>query len=116
MSEANEVLTDPEKRDVYDKYGLEGLKEGAGNGGGGMDIFEHFFGGGGQKSNQPRKAKGKLIDVSVSLEDAYSGKMIETTFKRKRICEPCEGKGGKNAKVYIKLIYSKKSNTIFVQK
>lgn len=47
MSEAHEVLADPDKRDTYDKYGLEGLKEGGGGGGGGHDIFESFFGGGG---------------------------------------------------------------------
>lgn len=93
------MLSDPDKRDVYDKYGLDGLKEGGGGGGGGQDIFESFFGGG-QRSNQPRKAKAKLIEVTVSLEDAYNGKMIEKTYKRKRICEPCEGKGGKNAKVH----------------
>lgn len=36
---AYEVLTDPEKRDLYDKYGEDGLRDG-GMGGGGMDIFD----------------------------------------------------------------------------
>lgn len=46
MNLAYEVLNNPEKRELYDKYGMEGLKEG-GPGGPGMDIFSQFFGGGG---------------------------------------------------------------------
>lgn len=49
MSQAYEVLSDPEKREIYDQYGEDALKEGMGGGGGGhnpFDIFESFFGGG----------------------------------------------------------------------
>lgn len=44
------MLSDPEKRDLYDQYGEDALKEGMGGGGGShnpFDIFESFFGGGG---------------------------------------------------------------------
>ncbi len=45
------MLSDPEKRDLYDQYGEDALKEGMGGGGAShnpFDIFESFFGGGGQ--------------------------------------------------------------------
>ena len=46
LQNAYEVLSDKEKRDVYDKYGEEGLKEGGGRGGAGMDdILSQMFGG-----------------------------------------------------------------------
>lgn len=46
VNAANEVLSNPEKRKIYDKYGLEGLKNfGDGGGSGGLnDIFSMFFG------------------------------------------------------------------------
>lgn len=51
LAQAYEVLSDPEKREIYDEYGEDALKEGMGGGGGSghnpFDIFESFFGGGG---------------------------------------------------------------------
>ena len=48
LAHAYEVLSDPEKREIYDQYGEDALKEGMGGGGGGhdpFDIFSSFFGG-----------------------------------------------------------------------
>ena len=68
-SAAYEVLSDEQKRETYDRYGLEGLKEGRGGGGGfdGNDIFSMFFGGGGGspfggggRSRGPRRGQGTL--------------------------------------------------------
>lgn len=49
VSQAYDVLSDPEKREIYDQYGEDALKEGMGGGGPShnpFDIFESFFGGG----------------------------------------------------------------------
>ena len=46
MTEAYEILSNPEKKDLYDRFGMEGVKNGGGGGDMG-DIFSHFFGGGG---------------------------------------------------------------------
>ena len=48
LAQAYEVLSDPEKREIYDQYGEDALKEGMGGGGGHdpFDIFSSFFGGG----------------------------------------------------------------------
>lgn len=102
LNMANEVLSNPEKRQIYDKYGIEGLKnDGAGAGGGGFDIFEHFFGGGGggqRREQKQRKVKPVLQELKITLDDAYSGKMKVLKLTRKRVCDSCNGAGGKNVK------------------
>lgn len=54
--------------------------------------------GGGGKPKQ-RKAKPKLREAKVTLEDVYKGKMVRLDTKRMRLCDACDGKGGKNVKV-----------------
>jgi len=103
ISAAHEVLTNQEKREIYDKYGMEGLKEGAGAGGfdpfGG--IFGDIFGGGRGKAGAPkqmRKTKPTVKEVRVTLEEVYTGKMTKINMTRQRSCATCDGKGGANAK------------------
>merc|ERR1740139_1761821 len=101
IAAANEVLSNPEKRETYDKYGLEGLKDG-GMGGAG-DIFDLFGMGGGrggrrQQSNETRKTKPTMKEVQVKLEEVYNGKVVKLPIKKRICCEACEGKGGKNIK------------------
>lgn len=79
ISNAYEILSDKDKRDLYDKVGEEGLKEGAGGrGGGGMDdILSQMFGMGGRGQggpSGPKKGKPVMHPLKVTLEEIYSGK------------------------------------------
>ncbi|KAJ3196252.1 Type I HSP40 co-chaperone [Irineochytrium annulatum] len=105
ISHAYEVLSDQQKRDVYDRYGEEGL---SGEGGPGMspnDLFSHlfgggfggsdFFGGGGGRPKGPRKGKDMAHALKVSLEDLYKGKVSKLALQKQVLCAKCDGRGGK---------------------
>ncbi|KAI8927798.1 hypothetical protein BC831DRAFT_398298 [Entophlyctis helioformis] len=103
ISHAYEVLSDSQKRSVYDQYGEEGLS-GEGGGHGGMspeDLFSHLFGrgmfggGGGGRSSGPRKGKDMAHALKVSLEDLYKGKTSKLALQKQVLCPGCDGKGGK---------------------
>jgi DnaJ-class molecular chaperone len=93
ISMAYEVLADDKKREVYDKHGEQGLKEGGGGGdfSSPMDIFDMFFGGGGGRRRQPNKGKDVIHQLSVSLEDMYNGSTRKLALQKNVICEKCEG-------------------------
>jgi DnaJ-class molecular chaperone len=88
-------LSDDKKRDLYDKYGEEGLRDGPQASGFG-DIFDLFgMGGrGGGRGEAKRQVKPIGQVVEVSLEDIYNGKELEVTIDRHRICSKCNGVGG----------------------
>lgn len=92
---AYEVLSDQEKRDLYDQYGEEGLQ----NGGGGADasdLFSQIFrgGGGARRRTGPQKGEDLTHPLKVSLEDLYNGKTVKLAVNRDVLCGRCEGRGG----------------------
>ena len=106
ISMAYEVLSNPEKRKLYDQAGEQGIKEGGSGGGGAgmnpMDIFDMFFGGGGGgdpfgrgRQRGPRRTKNLVHQLSVSLEDMYNGTVRKLALQKNVICDGCEGIGGK---------------------
>jgi DnaJ-related protein SCJ1 len=102
IGNAYEVLTDDEKRRIYDQYGEEGLKDGGRNKfTNPFDIFSSFgFGGGGGHSHQHQEQKkGANIEIplEVTLKDLYLGKAFTVGHKKQVLCHKCRGTGAKNA-------------------
>lgn len=105
ISQAYEVLSNADKRAIYDKGGEQALKEGGGGGGfatNPMDIFDMFFKspfGSRQRQGGERRSKNIVHQLSVSLEDLYKGSVRKLALEKNVICEKCEGRGGKKGAV-----------------
>lgn len=118
LGHAYEVLSDPDKRAAYDRYGHQAFS-GAGGGGGGfggggfggfhdpMDIFsqlfgggfEDFFGGGGGGRGRSGKQRGSDLryDLDISLEEAAKGVEKELEIEHQVSCDTCSATGSKSS-------------------
>ena len=129
VNEAYEVLSNPQKRQMYDQFGTADPQQagfGGGPFGGGNgyysystsdfgdfgdlgDIFSSFFGGGfgGQRSNSrrnngPRKGEDLNIGIDISFEESFLGVEKEIIVTRQETCSHCNGTGAKKGTNPIK--------------
>ena len=107
ISQAYSVLSDPQKRQMYDQYGEEAFTHGGGGGGAGFDpfdlfreafgggggggIFDSFFGGGRRDPNGPVNGNDLRYDLEIDFEEAVFGSDRKIEFSRLAACDDCHG-------------------------
>ncbi|OMJ66733.1 hypothetical protein SteCoe_36326 [Stentor coeruleus] len=101
LTQAKEVLSDPEKRKVYDTHGEEGINKGMSGSDEGMSIFDLLSGKVGGRKEGPKRCEDMNYELKVSLEDIYHGITKKLAVNRTRNCVECNGTGGSKVEVCI---------------
>lgn len=107
INEAYSILSDPQKRAAYDRFGHAGVNGSGGGGGGGgngqfhdvndifSEVFGDMFGGRGRQRSGPARGQDLRYDLEITLEQAYAGSEVEIIVPAAINCETCDGSGAK---------------------